>query len=382
MQRISVLWLLVFAWSHLSAQLTDTLRFHSTAFGAEREVVVHLPEFHRYAAPEVRMPVIIVLDGQHEWFIDPVLNDIRFLQYTHEVPQAIVVTVPHTDRVAECAPDSIEQVDMPLLRMLAEELPAILQPYHPSDYQVLVGHSFSASFAMYAYLKQPEAFDAVIALSPLHLMKEALPQVVRLLNDRPNDHVLLALGGAQRLKDGGHYARLEPTIRALGPDPVRGRFIYEEYPSAGHTSLPIIAFPELISTLFSPYAVRDSLAPVDDNYELVEPPPPPEVLLQQVDSTLGFFGSVIPWDVAEINGLASRLWSSGYELQARAVYQRAVELYPRLYEFHWSLGESLLEVDRPSAMRSLNKALELLDTEEADLPERMELRAEIEALMR
>ena len=229
---------------------------------------------------------------------------------------------------------------------------------------------------------EERAFDAVIALSPLHLMNEALPQVVGSLKDRSNDHVLLALGGAERLKDGGHYARVEPTIRALGPDPVPGRFIYQEYPSAGHTSLPIIAFPELTSTLFSPYALRDSLAPVDDNYELREPPPPPEVLLQQVVHTLGFSGSVIPWDVAEINGLASRLWSSGHEEQVRAVYERAVELYPVLYEFHWSLGESLLEVDRHAAMRSLNKALELLDTEEADLPQRMELRAAIEALMR
>ncbi|MCB0769235.1 MAG: hypothetical protein KDC00_02385 [Flavobacteriales bacterium] len=382
MHRSCLFFILSISGCLLHAQHSDTLRFRSAAFGEERELVVHLPEFHRYAAPEVRMPVIIVLDGQHEWFIDPVLNDIRSLQYTHAVPQAIVVTVPHTDRVAECAPDSIGQVDMPLLRMLAEELPVLLQPYHPGDYRVLVGHSFSASFALYAYLKQPEAFDAVIALSPLHLMNEALPQVVGSLKDRSNDHVLLALGGAERLKDGGHYARVEPTIRALGPDPVPGRFIYQEYPSAGHTSLPIIAFPELTSTLFSPYALRDSLAPVDDNYELREPPPPPEVLLQQVVHTLGFSGSVIPWDVAEINGLASRLWSSGHEEQVRAVYERAVELYPVLYEFHWSLGESLLEVDRHAAMRSLNKALELLDTEEADLPQRMELRAAIEALMR
>src|SRR5690606_19726648 len=41
------------------AQQIDTLRFHSNAFGAQRMVVVHLPEFHRYASEEVRMPVII-----------------------------------------------------------------------------------------------------------------------------------------------------------------------------------------------------------------------------------------------------------------------------------------------------------------------------------
>ncbi len=105
------------------AQRTDTLRFHSTAFGTEREVVVHTPEFHRYASAQVRMPVIILLDGQHDWFTAPLLNDIRFLQYTHEVPQAIVVSVPHANRVKECATDSITQPGMPLLDMLVTELP-------------------------------------------------------------------------------------------------------------------------------------------------------------------------------------------------------------------------------------------------------------------
>lgn len=112
----------------LQAQRTDTLRFHSTAFGTERSVVVHLPEFHRYASEQVRMPVIILLDGQHEWLIDPLLNDIRFLQYTHEVPQAIVVTVPHGDRVQESAPDSLDQPTMPLLELLTKELPPLLKP--------------------------------------------------------------------------------------------------------------------------------------------------------------------------------------------------------------------------------------------------------------
>ncbi|MCB0810512.1 MAG: hypothetical protein KDB96_14645, partial [Flavobacteriales bacterium] len=60
------------------AQHTDTLRFRSQAMDADRLVVVHLPEFHRYASEEVRMPVIVVLDGQHEWFVGPVVNDIRY----------------------------------------------------------------------------------------------------------------------------------------------------------------------------------------------------------------------------------------------------------------------------------------------------------------
>ncbi len=146
-------------------QAGDTLRFHSTAFGTERMVVVHTPQFFTAASEQVRMPVFILLDGQHDWFTEPLLNDIRYLQYTHEVPQAITVVVPHADRVQESAERGDEAAQLPLLRMLTEELPPLLERYHPSHYMVLIGHSFTASFALYAKQELPEAFDAVIALS-------------------------------------------------------------------------------------------------------------------------------------------------------------------------------------------------------------------------
>jgi enterochelin esterase-like enzyme len=364
------------------AQHTDTLRYTSAAFGTERTVVVHLPEFHRYASPEVRMPVIILLDGQHDWFVEPLLNDIRYLQYTHEVPQAIVVTIPLADRVQESAPDSLDQPALPLLRMLTEELPALLGRYNPGDLQVLVGHSFTSSFALYAYLQAPASFDAVIALSPLHLVKRSLPRVAKELALRPTDRVLVAVGGAAPLQDGGHHASIVSAMAAVDPTLAGDRLLLREYPSAGHTSLPIIAFPELLATLFMPYAVRDSLAPVNGEYKLTSVPPSPEVLMERVAANCRFGNSVLPWDVAEINGLASRLHGSGYLEQATAVYRRAVQLYPRLYEFHWSLGELLLEQDHPDAMKSLQEALRLLDGQEPGLPERMEIRGEIEALMR
>ena len=379
-----------FTWAAALGSLTlssfattgDTLRFHSTAFGTERTVVVHLPEFHRYAGPEVRMPVIILLDGQHDWFVEPLLNDIRYLQYTHEVPQAIVVTIPLADRVQESAPDSLGQPSLPLLRMLTGELPALLGRYNPGDLQVLVGHSFTSSFALYAFVRAPEAFDAVIALSPLHLIADLLPATARAVDLDPDKRALVAVGGAERLKDGGHHAGIVPVEQGMDRRADHHRLVFRQYPSAGHTSLPIIAFPDLLATLFTPFSLRDSLAAVDGEYRLVHPPPAPKDLLAQVEAGTAFLGSTLPWEIAEINGLASRLYSSGYLEQATAVYRRAVQLYPRLYEFHWSLGELLLEQDHPDAMTSLQEALRLLESQEPALPDRMEIRGETEALMR
>jgi enterochelin esterase-like enzyme len=366
----------------LHAQRSDTLRFHSEAFRSERSVVVHLPEFHRYASAEVRMPVIILLDGQHDWFIDPVLNDIRFLQYTHEVPQAIVVTVPHEDRVRESATDSIAQTGMPLLELLTVELPPLLAPYNPGDLTVLVGHSFTASFALYAYLQAPGAFDAVIALSPLHQVDRSLPLVVERLASDPDRRVLLAVGGADRTKDGSHNSGLVNAVNAADPERAEGRLLFREYPSAGHTSLPIIAFPEMLGTLFMPYALRDSLAPVDDNYQMITAPPPVDAFVRELETSWGFPGTSLPWDLAEINGLLSRLANSGYNEHVTALLRLAIELYPNYFGFHAWLGEALLEHDPDAAQAAFRKALAVLEENEGNDTEHTLIKAELEGMLK
>jgi hypothetical protein len=257
-----------------------------------------------------------------------------------------------------------------------------LKPYNPGDLTVLVGHSFTASFALYAHAAAPDAFDAVIALSPLHLVDRSIPRVVEHLIDHPNERVLVAVGGAQRLKDGGHHADLTAAVTAADASRAQGRFLFKEYPSAGHTSLPLIAFPELLSTLFLPYALRDTLAAVDRNYKLVAPPPAPEELLRELERSRGFLGSSLPWDLAEANGLLSRLEGSGYMHHVILLLRRAIDLYPNEYFFHAWLGQALLERDPAAARASLLKARDVQDRFARDEPDYEEMKAEIEGMLK
>lgn len=75
-------------------QRIDTLTIESKVFNEKRDVYVHLPENYQYVSDSVNLPVIFVLDGQHDWFINPILSDIEYLQYTHEIPNAIIVLSP------------------------------------------------------------------------------------------------------------------------------------------------------------------------------------------------------------------------------------------------------------------------------------------------
>jgi pimeloyl-ACP methyl ester carboxylesterase len=269
-----------------------------------------------------------------------------------------------------------------MLELLTKELPPLLKPYNPGTITVLVGHSFTASFALYAYLAAPETFDAVIALSPLHLVERSLPRVADRLVREPDERVLVAVGGPENAKDGGHYTNVTEAIRQAGPDRTGGRLLFRAYPSAGHTSLPVIAFPDLLATLFRTYAVRDTLASVDRDYRVLTPPPPPDTLLRQLEASWSFLDDTLPWDLAEANGLLSRLESSGYMDHVILLLRRAIQLYPNEYAFHAWLGVALLEREPEVAQASLRKALEVQAAFARNDPDHEERKAEIEGMLK
>ncbi len=378
-------WVLLPAVALLSigtkAQQIDTLRFRSAAFGTEREVFIHLPEFHPYASPEVRMPVIILLDGQHEWFVEPVLNDIRYLTYTKEIPECITVVVPHEDRIKECRLPGPDDPGSALLRMLVEELPGLLERYHPGNMQVLMGHSFTASFALYAFAQYPDRFPVVIAHTPGNGAEEHLPTVVEELQQDPHRSVYLSAGGPESAKDMYHHAWITRAIEREGlPGALHG-FVFREVPFAAHNAVPIRATPEFLAHCFNDFSLRDSLVAVDMNYELLEPPPAQDELLRQVEAMLAFRGSTIPWQLSEVNGMASRLMTGEHTEQLLAIFRRGSELYPNYWEFHAAAGELLLDRDPEAAKTSLRRSLVLLEKYDREAPDHAEIKGEIEGLL-
>lgn len=364
------------------AQHTDTLRFHSTAFGTDRTFIVHLPEFHRYTAPEVRLPVIIVLDGQHEWFVEPVLNDIRYLTFTKELPQCITVVVPHDDRISECRIPDGEGPEPALLRMLVDELPGLLEPYHPGSFQLLIGHSFAASFALYAFAQHPERFPVVLAHTPGNGSDGHLARGKQRLQEDPERAVYLSVGGPERSKDKWHHGWTTEALKREGLPGDLPNFVFREVPHAAHNAVPIRATPEFLSHCFNSFSQRDSLVPVNMNYELEEPPPPAAELLRQVEKNLAWRGTTIPWDLPEINGMASRLMTGDHPEQLLAVYQRGTELYPNYWEFHAAVGELLLVSDPDTGKASLRRSLALLEEYNKHEPDFAEIKAELEELLK
>ena len=192
MKNISFLVLFVIS-SITYGQEIDTLSFYSKAFKEERTVYIRKPEFYKYKSDSVKLPVIYLLDGQHEWFINPLLSDIEYLQYTHDIPNAIVIVIPLKNRNKECGIVDLK-TELPLDIFITKELDKELSKYNPSDYKVIIGHSFSASFLLFSYYNHPEYYNSVIANTPLDKI-ELLVNSFQKNNEIEKGKISISIGG-------------------------------------------------------------------------------------------------------------------------------------------------------------------------------------------
>ena len=358
--RLAFFMLMIFPVTAMGQQV-DTLTFFSKVFKAKRSVIIQTPEFSRYRSDSTTLPVIYVLDGQHEWFVNPVLSDIRYLQYTHEIPNAIVVVIPHQDRIRECAIRDISK-GQALDSFITQEVEERIKLYHPSEFRIIIGHSFSASFSLYMYSRHPELFSAVIANSPLDKLEELVTGMDK--DPRINKSgVHISVGGLAMDKD--HFHRIEyDSLKLKYPSFFAGIHTFEADRSS-HNAVPVVATPSLLTDVFAPFKSRYTLtAQVNEEYKLVTKPLGPEAEYIRImeASRLGkyFYTPEIP----DLNGMASRYEMNGYPAQARMVYETGIRFYAYYYGFYMSLYDLLKETDKQKARTYLLQAAQLIKTRE------------------
>ncbi len=303
------------------AQKTDTITFFSPAFNQERTVYVQTPEFYKYQSDAVKLPVFYILDGQNDWFVNPTLSSINYLQYTHEIPQAIVVIIPLKNRNKECGLVSLNQPEAPLHQFITNEIGEKIKSYNPGNYRVLIGHSFSASFSMYSYMLSPGFYSAIIANSPLDQLENLIKAFQQ---DKRIDKSKLYLSYGSVDKDSYHRKAYE-EMKIKYPDFFNNVHTFLANFS-GHTAMPVPSVPMLLNEAFNEFPNRyHGIAKVDEMYKLVDRPGPVAGVLDQIErsSTLG--GQPYPPELPDINGIASRYLQSGYTDYGIKIYEMALK---------------------------------------------------------
>ncbi|MBI1193756.1 MAG: hypothetical protein GC205_11375 [Bacteroidetes bacterium] len=339
------------------SQQTDTLTFFSKAFGQECSVVIHLPEFYEYKADTVQLPVVYVLDGQHEWFVDPLLTTLHYLQYTHQIPSVLTVVIPHNNRNQECAVPSLEE-SLPLDRFITEDLEGQLAAYRPNPYRILIGHSLSALFALYSAQRNPDFYTAVLSCTPPGEFEDLIPRFTTA--ERYNlDRIYLAIGGLGKEKD-YYHRRVYDELKQRYPSFFSAIHTFEA-DFAAHNAVPIVAIPAFLTELFSDFSSRYiKIAEVDMEYKLVQMPTSIEAELASIRQASRLGDYYYAPQLSDINGLASRYYASGLMDYSAAIYELGIKYFPKYFEFYLSLYDSYLDTDIDRAKFCLLKAEELL----------------------
>ena len=367
--------LLLYIISHVTyGQEIDTLSFYSKAFQEERTVYIHKPEIYKYKSDSLKLPVIYILDGQHEWFINPLLSDIEYLQYTHEIPNVIVVVIPHKNRNKECGIIDLK-TELPLDVFITTELDRELSNYNPSDYKVIIGHSFSASFSLYSYLKHPDYYSSIIANTPLDEL-ELLINSFQETNNIDKENISISIGGIDSSKDYYHRKKYN-DLKEKYPDFFNSIKIFEANYST-HNAVPIVATPTLLTRVFESFSDRyTDIAKVNDEYKLISVPEKNELEIQKIIQSSQMDEYFYPPEIAEINGIASRYWNSEYYDITIDIYKLGTKYYPKYYEFYLSLYELTLKKDDTSK-EYLERAELLLTTIEGNWEGKSEIIEEIQ----
>jgi len=150
-----------------AANRTQRYVIKSAALGEKREIFVRTPPNYRGDDP---LPVIFVTDA--EWNFELVAAAFDFLIDNGAIPPAIITGVRNVNRNRDFLPrndndyDDSGEADAFLAFVQNEWTPFVAGKYAVSDQRVLIGHSFGGVFALHAFFRSPEFFDAYISLSP------------------------------------------------------------------------------------------------------------------------------------------------------------------------------------------------------------------------
>src|SRR5690606_9845154 len=156
--------------SPLSCAQQDAI--HSKILGERRKFNIHLPESFYKASDEHTYPVLILLEDEFFYMVSGV---VKHLSSVERMPETIVVSILDmsymptvytngstfwpTEQLSDENPD-------PFTRHLKDELfPYLKANYRANNFRMIMGLSPTSIYAFHTFVKEPELFNAHIAIA-------------------------------------------------------------------------------------------------------------------------------------------------------------------------------------------------------------------------
>lgn len=339
--------------------------YYSEVLQENREYWIALPEsYHDEGTSYKNYPLLIILDG-HIYFhsfsgLVQLMSGGR--NGNRKIPEMIVVSILNVDRERDFTPDKIIMRrenntgggDRFLAFLEKELIPELDRQYRTNSFRVLFGHSLGGLLATHAYMKDTTLFQALIAADPSlgawdeTVMDEKIERVGQQIFDR-TIYFATADAGKRNLRNRDRHVRLYESLRGKCDGEFKAKLKY--YEDEDHGSVPLIAFYEGLSFIFSGYVF--SYREINERKIL-------EQHYHELSKRLGF--KFLPPE-ALVNRAGYYLLRSqepNEQSKALDLFLLNTENYPESYHAFDSLGDAYSVLgDRENAIRHFKRSLEL-----------------------
>lgn len=337
----------------------------SKILNEDREYLISLPDsYNDKELSYKRYPLLIILDGNlHFKSIAGVVNYMSSDVYGNmKIPEMIVVAIQNIDRRRDYTPDKIITVrenntgggDNFLGFLEDELLPELDQKYRTVPYRILFGHSLGGLLVTHAYMKEKTLFNSFIAVDPSFGTwdSETMDKKLDSLTEQSFErfiYIATANWGKRNIKNRDRHVRFYEVLNSKCKDELPAKLEYFE--NEDHSSVPIIAFHNGISTIFEGYGI--SYRDVEDK--------------EQLTKHFHSLSERLSWDFRPpeylVNQIGYRMLQSRNDKDkpyALEFFIMNVENYPKSSNSFDSLGEAYETLgDTKKAIENYKKSLEL-----------------------
>jgi len=242
-----------------SLQRVDKLE--SEFFNEERIIKIHLPPNYN---KNKKYPIIYTLDG-HELF--EITSDYqKYLAKYNVIPNSIVVSIFHTNRNYETTPNYGRDKNIPTNKFLEgagklknhlfkEVIPFINTNYSTSGFNVLIGHSNTATLASQFISDLNNSFDGIVSITP-DLLKTQIEDIKLTLQNKRNKNLYYFVSSGT--KDNKYRFKTGKLLDSIFKRNTNPQIIAEEKNyNAGHVDLIVKSLNDALLFVFSDYRNYD-----------------------------------------------------------------------------------------------------------------------------
>ncbi|WP_416866381.1 MAG: alpha/beta hydrolase-fold protein [Imperialibacter sp.] len=355
---------------------------HSKILNEDRKVNIFLPESFYEVSAQHTYPVLLLLEDE---FFLMVSGVVKHLSAVERMPETIVVSLvdgPHIPKFYTNGSDFWpmdwkqlpfgENPDSFTAYLRKELLPYLKSNFRANDFNLIMGLSVTSMYALHTFAKEPDLFDAHIAIAAGDVLgmgyndgESLIDVIVNDFNSAPNRKGYLYVTSADSDGNGDSpmiKANLEELERRLSPYRTADfQFVSKSFENEGHYDVALPALEEALGMIYP----KDKW--FAKYHEMIEAPGNAmaniDGYFQRLSAEYGF--DILPraerWNSGNsLSRVGPRLLRDGRILESIEVIERWVEYRPKSAEALSELAkayEANNQLDK--AISALGKALQI-----------------------